>query len=66
MRVNKMRRYAIIERKTLRPGEKEPQLIPFDPLASDETSTLPVNERMIEPHTAFFRYLWGLLLRHPL
>ena len=21
---------------------------------------------MIEPHTAFFRYLWGLLLRHPL
>lgn len=38
LRINKMRRYAIIERKPLKPGETEARLIPFDPLDYDEAA----------------------------
>lgn len=60
------RRYAVIEQQTLKPGETEPLRIPFDPLDFEETSTLLINDRKPDPAEAFFRYLWGLLLRHPL
>ena len=66
LRQNGMRRYAVIERQTLKSGETEPKLIPFDPLDYEESSTILINERMLDPQTAFFRYLWSLLLRHPL
>jgi len=66
IRQNGMRRFAVIEQQTLKPGETEPKRIPFDPLDFEESSTLLINEHRLDRHTAFFRYLWGLLLRYPL
>lgn len=66
IRQNGLRRYAVIERLKPEPGERQPKTVPFSPLDFKETSTLLINERMLDPDTAFFRYLWGLLLRHPL
>lgn len=60
------RRFAVIERRSLKPGETEPKLIPFDPLDFEETSALLINDRRPDPDEAFFRYLWDLLLRVPL
>lgn len=60
------RRYAVIEQQALKPGETEPKRIPFDPLDFEETSTILINDRRPDPNEAFFRYLWDLLLRHPL
>lgn len=66
LRQNGMRRYVVIERFKPQPGETEPKIRPFAPLDFEEDSTILINERKLDPHTAFFRYLWGLLLRHPL
>lgn len=66
IKVNGLRRYAVFEKMKAKDGEAQPNVRPFAPFDYEESSTLLINERMIEPHTAFFRYLWGLLLRHPL
>lgn len=65
-RVNGLRRYAVFERMKPRDSQTDGEVRPFAPLDFEEDSTFLINERMIEPHTAFFRYLWDLLLRHPL
>lgn len=39
---------------------------PFDPMDYRSTSTIIINERNVQPHEVFFRYLWKLLLKHPL
>lgn len=60
------RRYTVFEKLALKPGQAEPEIRPFAPFDYETTSTLLINERMLSPETAFFRYLWQLLLRHPL
>jgi len=59
-------RYAVIEQLAPVPGESEPRTRSFSALEYDERSTILINERKLDPHTAFFRYLWDLLLRYPL
>ena len=66
MRQSGLRRYVVFERLRAEPGEAEGKVRPFAPLDFEETSTILINERMLDPHTAFFRYLWKLLLTHPL
>ena len=66
IRQNGIRRYAVIEQMKPKPGETEGVTRPFAPLDYEEDSTLLINERMLDAPTAFFRYLWKLLLRHPL
>ena len=44
-------------------GEKQRM---FDPSDVNPKSTIIVNEKMANPHFAFFRYLWRLLLKSPL
>ena len=61
-----MLRYAVIEQLAPVAGESEPRTRAFSPLEYDESSTILINERKLDPHAAFFRYLWDLLLRHPL
>ena len=39
---------------------------PFDPADYKDASVILVNERNIEPHDIFFRYLWKMLLKNPL
>lgn len=39
---------------------------PFDPADYKSTSTIIINERNIQPHDMLFRYLWAMLLKHPL
>jgi len=39
---------------------------PFDPVDFKSSSTIIVNERNIDPHDAFFRFIWALLLKYPL
>ena len=66
LRQNGMRRYVVLEKMKAREGQKEGEVRPFAPLDFEESSTILINERKLDPHTSFFRYLWGLLLRHPL
>lgn len=61
-----MRRYKVIERFKPTPDETTPQTRPFAPLDYETTSTILINEIKLDRHEGFFRYLWGLLLRHPL
>jgi len=39
---------------------------PFDPADYKDTSVIVVNEINMQPYEIFFRYLWGMLLQHPL
>lgn len=66
LKQNGIRRYSIIEKMALKPGQAEPDVRPFASFDFERTSTLLVNEKKIDPQTAFFRFLWKLLLDHPL
>ncbi|MEP2987363.1 MAG: hypothetical protein ABJN65_12030 [Parasphingorhabdus sp.] len=44
-------------------GEKQRE---FDPSDVNKNSIILINEKMIDPNAAFFRYLWQLLLKSPL
>jgi hypothetical protein len=44
-------------------GEKQRQ---FDPSDVYPNSIILINEKMVDPHAAFFRYVWQLLLKSPL
>lgn len=66
LRQNGVRRYNVLERLKPAESETEPKTVPFSPLDYREDSTILINERKLDPRTAFFRYLWDLLLRHPL
>jgi hypothetical protein len=66
MKANSKRRYNIYEELALRPGETATQTRPFDPLDYEPTSGILVNEIKADPHDAHFRYIWKLLLKHPL
>jgi len=39
---------------------------PFDPMDFERSSTILINERKVDPHDSFFRFIWALLLKHPL
>lgn len=66
LKQNGIRRYAVIERLKRKPGETEPQVRPFAPFDYETTSTLLINERKLDPQTAFFRFLWKTILHHPI
>ena len=66
IRQNGMRRYAVLEKLKPKVEQTEGETRPFAPLDFEEDSTILINERKLDPHMAFFRYLWGLLLRHPI
>jgi len=60
-------KYDIIEvfdEKTLKAGAAKSR--PYDPSDCKTTSTIVINERNLNPHEAFFRFIWALLLKHPL
>ena len=59
-------RYNVIEAMKPGPNEVTRRTRRFDPLGYDETSDILINEIQLDRHTAFFRYLWDLLLRVPL
>ena len=63
---NGFRQYVVLEKLKTASGETEPKTRPFAPLDFEESSTILINERKLDAHEGFFRYLWGLLLRHPL
>lgn len=65
-RQNGMRRYVVIEKLQPTPEKPEGWTRPFAPLLFEPTSSILINERKLDAHAGFFRYLWGLLLRHPL
>lgn len=50
----------------LKEDGKSRQTRAFDPMDFKKTSDIVINERNISPSEAFFRYIWGLLLKHPL
>ena len=54
----------MLERGEADDGQKETR--PFDLTDYEASSTIIVNERNLDPSEAFFRWLWGLLLKHPL
>lgn len=66
LKQNGMRRYAVIEQLKPKAGEAEPQTRPFAPFDYETNSTLLINERKLDPDTAFFRFRWKLILDHPL
>lgn len=39
---------------------------PFDPTDFESSSIILVNERKIDPQESFFKFIWDLLLKHPL
>ncbi len=60
-------RHVVIEVQNVKQGEGPRRVSgQFDPLDFKEDSELIVNERHMDPEGNFFRYLWALLLRHPL
>jgi hypothetical protein len=62
----KTKRYNLIE---VRPSRKSPdgkEQRPFDPSDYDSRSIILVNEVRLDPHAAFFDYIWRMLLKHPL
>lgn len=66
MKVNGRPRYHLHERLAARPGDTTLRTRPFDPLSLEPTSAILVNEVKADPHEAHFRYIWKLLLDHPL
>jgi hypothetical protein len=62
------RRYSVIE--ILKPGTPDEladhNIRPFSPTDYKLTSDLLINELKVDKDAAFFRYLWQLLLKHPL
>lgn len=66
LKQNGIRRYSIIEKMALKPGQAEPDIRPFASFDFEKTSTLLVNEKKLDPQTAFFRFLWKMILNHPL
>jgi len=67
IRYNKLEdKYNIIE--MLKPAEsgKAAKKREFDPVDYERTSTILINERKVDPHEAFFRFIWALLLKYPL
>jgi hypothetical protein len=65
-RRNGFRQYVVLERLKPTPEKPDGETVPFSPLDYREDSTILINERALDAHDNFFRYLWGLLLRHPL
>ncbi|HAQ34935.1 MAG: hypothetical protein CMF74_10000 [Maricaulis sp.] len=60
-------KYDIIEMlERGEPDDAQKETRPFDPADYEDSSTIIVNERNLDPADAFFRWLWGLLLKHPL
>ncbi|MBN9890161.1 hypothetical protein [Salipiger abyssi] len=60
-------KYDVIEQlERLDPETGQRETRPFDPIDFETSSTIIVNELNLEPSEAFFRYLWGLLLKIPL
>ena len=51
------------EGKLTEEGEKQRQCDPSD---VNPNSIILINEKMVDPNAAFFRYLWQLLLESPL
>lgn len=66
MKANGKRRYNIYEELAPQAGDTAPRTRPFDPLEYGDTSAILVNEMKADPHDAHFRYIWKLLLKHPL
>lgn len=66
MKANGSPRYNIYERLAAMPGDTAPRTQPFDPLTYEPSSAILVNEMKADPYAAHFRYLWTLLLKHPL
>lgn len=58
-------KYDIIELiKSAEAGK--PTSRPFELADYKDTSVIVINERNIEPHEVLFRYIWKMLLKHPL
>lgn len=66
MKANGQRRYNVYEELARQPGEGTSRTRPFDPLEYEPTSAILINEMKADPHEAHFRYIWKLLLDHPL
>ena len=63
-KTGKLNFFEMLPEGTLtREGEKQQV---FDPSDVNPNSVILVNEKMVNPHYAFFRYLWQLLLKSPL
>ncbi len=61
-----IRRYAVIEQLKPQAGDTEPNVRPFAPFDYEVSSTLLINERKLDSQTAFFRFIWKIILDHPL
>ena len=62
-----LKRYNFIELLKVGSEELKPENHrPFNPADVHDNAIILINERMIDANAAFFRYLWGLLLRSPL
>jgi len=66
LRRNGIRQYVVLEKLKPTPEKPDGKIVPFSPLDFREDSVILINERAFDAHENFFRYLWGLLLRHPL
>ena len=64
---NKMNeKYEIFELRAKRDSPSGYETLSFDPYDYASSSTILVNEKNIAPSDVFFRYVWALLLKHPL
>lgn len=62
-----VKRYKIWEALKPEAGDAgPPKTRPFDPRHVRADSDILINELHASPQEAFFAYLWGLLLKHPL
>jgi len=59
-------KYDIIEMLESGGSGQQSKTRPLDPMDFKRTSTILINERNIDPHDAFFRFIWALLLKFPL
>lgn len=59
-------RYTVYEETRRRPGEPGSVTREFDLSILRKDSDILINERQNDPAAAFFRFLWQMLLRHPL